>query len=152
EAFLSKSIVRGLRAGLIGGLIGLVAGGIALPLSEFVFLAIVSNLGFLGASGEVAARALGWAIFGGGGGVGDGIIGGAQMWKSAVGGLIGGAVGGLLLELTLRQFSNPLVGKVAGLILLGASIGALTALIVVALSRAWLEVKSGKLIGTEFIL
>lgn len=36
--------------------------------------------------------------------------------------------------------------------LLGASVGALIALIVVLLSRAWLEVASGKLKGTEFIL
>jgi pSer/pThr/pTyr-binding forkhead associated (FHA) protein len=37
-------------------------------------------------------------------------------------------------------------------VLLGASVGALIALIVVLLSRAWLEVTSGKLRGTEFIL
>jgi hypothetical protein len=61
-------------------------------------------------------------------------------------------VGGVLLELALGQFDNPLLGKVAGLMLVGASTGAFTSLIVVALSRAWLEVKSGKLIGTEFIL
>ena len=36
-----------------------------------------------------------------------------------------------------------LLGKVAGLMLLGASIGALTALIVVALSRAWIFHEAG---------
>ena len=40
EGILSQSVVRGLRAALISGLIGLVAGGIALPLSEFVFLQV----------------------------------------------------------------------------------------------------------------
>lgn len=44
------------------------------------------------------------------------------------------------------------MGKAAGLVLLGASMGAFIALIVFLLSRAWLEVKSGKLKGTEFIL
>jgi len=38
------------------------------------------------------------------------------------------------------------------LVLLGASVGAFISLIVVLLSRAWLEVTSGKLKGTEFIL
>jgi hypothetical protein len=70
----------------------------------------------------------------------------------AIGGLIGGGVGGALLELVRQQFSNPLLGKVAGLMLLGASVGLFTALIVTALSRAWLEVRNGKLKGNEFIL
>jgi hypothetical protein len=35
---------------------------------------------------------------------------------------------------------------------LGASVGAFISLIAVLLSRAWLEVKSGKLKGTEFML
>jgi hypothetical protein len=61
-------------------------------------------------------------------------------------------VGGALLELVRQQFSNPLLGKVAGLMLLGASVGLFTALIVTALSRAWLEVRNGKLKGNEFIL
>ena len=49
-------------------------------------------------------------------------------------------------------FQDPLLGKAAGLLLLGASVGAFIALIVFLLSRAWLEVTSGKLKGTEFIL
>ena len=143
EGILSQSFRRGLRSALIGGLIGLAAGVVALPLTEFAFLTI---------GGELGGRVLGWALFGGIVGLANGLTGGSQMWKSAAGGLIGGALGGLLLELMLRQFADPLIGKVAGLILLGASIGALTALIVVALSRAWIEVKTGKLTGSEFIL
>ncbi len=42
--------------------------------------------------------------------------------------------------------------KAIGLVLLGAAVGAFISLIVVLLARAWLEVKSGKLKGTEFIL
>jgi hypothetical protein len=47
---------------------------------------------------------------------------------------------------------NSLVGKAIGLMLLGASVGAFISLIVVLLASAWLEVTSGKLKGTEFIL
>ena len=38
------------------------------------------------------------------------------------------------------------------MVVLGAAVGLFISLIVVALSRAWLEVTSGKLKGTEFIL
>jgi predicted component of type VI protein secretion system len=51
-----------------------------------------------------------------------------------------------------NQLQDPLAGKATGLVLLGASVGAFISLIVVLLSRAWLEVTSGKLKGTEFIL
>lgn len=143
EGILSKSLTRGLRAALISGAIGLVAGTVALPLGELAFLAV---------GGQVVGRAIGWAIFGALVGLADSVTSGSQMWKGALGGLIGGAVGGTLLEVALRRFSNPLLGKVTGLMLLGAAVGAFTALIVVALSRAWLEVRSGKMQGTEFIL
>jgi len=66
--------------------------------------------------------------------------------------MIGGALGGALLESASHWLSNPMSGKAAGLVLLGASVSAFISLIVVLLSRAWLEVVSGKLKGTEFIL
>lgn len=143
EGILSRSVLRGLRAALISGGIGLLAGLLALPLGELSFLSV---------GGQVPGRALGWALFGALIGVANGVMGGSQLWKGALGGFIGGAVGGALLEPTLRQFDNPLLGKVAGLMLLGAAVGTFTALISVALSRAWLEVRSGKLKGTELIL
>ena len=51
-----------------------------------------------------------------------------------------------------RLLKNSLIGKALGLVLLGACVGAFISLIVVLLARAWLEVRSGKLKGTEFIL
>jgi hypothetical protein len=143
EAILSRSILRGLRSAAITAVIGLVAGAIALPLSELVFTSV---------GGNIWGRALGWAIFGALVGLADSITGGSQMWKGALGGLIGGLIGGVLLELVSRQFRDPLLGKVAGLMILGASVGIFIALIIVALSHTWLEVRSGKLQGTEFIL
>jgi hypothetical protein len=78
--------------------------------------------------------------------------GGSQAWKGAVGGALGGLLGGLLLEASLGLLQDPVLGKGAGLLLLGASVGVCIALIVFLLSRAWLEVASGKLKGAEFIL
>jgi hypothetical protein len=143
EGLLSRSLLRALRAGLVGGSVGLVAGAAGLPLGEVVFQL---------SGGEMVGRALGWATFGVLVGLAEGVTGGTQMVKGALGGLIGGAVGGVILELVKNTLDDPLLGKALGLMLLGASVGAFIALIVVLLSRAWLEVRSGKLQGTEFIL
>lgn len=143
EGLLTRNATHLLRAGVIGGGLGLVAGAIGLPLGEWSFLA---------SGASPLSRALGWAVFGLLIGLAEGVTGGSQVWKGALGGMAGGLIGGALLEATRRWLGNPMIGKAAGLILLGASVGALIALIVVLLSRAWLEVGSGKLKGTEFIL
>lgn len=143
EGLLTRNIVQAVKSGLFSALLGMIAGGIGLPLSEFLFQAV--GAGIIG-------RALGWAIFGLLLGLAEGVVGRSQAWKGMLGGLIGGALGGFLLESAHNWLSDPLTGKAAGLILLGASVGAFISLIVVLLSRAWLEVTSGKLKGTEFIL
>jgi len=143
EGALTRNPVQTLRASLISGLLGLVGGGIGLPIAEGLFQLI---------GGEVLGRSLGWGIFGLLIGIAAGITGGSQMWKGALGGLLGGILGGTLLETARRWLQDTLFGKAAGLLLLGACVGVFIALIVYLLSRAWLEVKSGKLKGTEFIL
>ncbi|MDP1716113.1 MAG: FHA domain-containing protein [Anaerolineales bacterium] len=143
EGLLTQNFVQAIRAGLFSALLGLVAGAIGLPLSEYLFQAV--GAGFLG-------RALGWGVFGLLLGLAEGVVGKSQAWKGMLGGLIGGAFGGVLLESAPNWLGNPLSGKAAGLVLLGASVSAFISLIVVLLSRAWLEVISGKLKGTEFIL
>jgi FHA domain len=143
EGALTRNPVHATRSGLFGGLLGSVAGAIGLPLSEYLFQ-------FIGAG--VIGRALGWGIFGMLIGLAEGIVGRTQAWKGMLGGLIGGMLGGTLLEYVHNWLQDPIAGKAAGLVLLGASVGAFISLIAVLLSRAWLEVKSGKLKGTEFML
>jgi hypothetical protein len=143
EGLFTLNFPRMLRSGLIAAVLGLVAGAVGLPLAELLFQTVGAGL---------IGRALGLGCFGLLIGLAEGITGGSQMWKGALGGLIGGIIGGILLEAARDAFGNPVLGKALGLILLGASVGALIALIVVLLSRAWLEVTSGKLRGTEFIL
>jgi len=142
EGLFTRNWAKMLRSGLIGALLGLMAGAIGLPFGEMLFQLVGAGL---------IGRALGWGFFGLMIGLAEGLTGGAQMWKGAVGGALGGLIGGLLLE-AARSVGSPAFGKALGLILLGASVGALIALIIVLLSRAWLEVTSGKLRGTEFIL
>src|SRR5574341_1250876 len=143
EGLFSRSLLAGLRAAAISAVVGLIAGAIALPFSEFVFKDVVGG-GLLG-------RVVGWGIFGAVIGLVSTVGARTQLWTGIVGGFIGGAIGALLLEAMLSALNIPLVGK-AGLMILGAAIGIFTALIVVALSRAWIQVKPGKLEGTEFIL
>lgn len=143
EGMLTRNPVQATKSGLLSGLLGLVAGAIGLPLSEWLFQSVGAG---------VFGRALGWGLFGLLIGLAEGLVGRSQVWKGMLGGLLGGAVGGALLEASHRWLQDPLLGKVVGLVLLGASVGAFISLIVVLLSRAWLEVRSGKLKGTEFIL
>ena len=143
EGVLAQSWYRALRAGAVAGGIGLVAGAVGLPIGEFVFQAT---------GGELVGRALGWALFGLLVGLSEGLTGGTQIWKGAVGGVIGGMVGGVVLYVLQSASGQTAIGKMLGLVVLGASVGVFIALIVVMLSRAWLEVRSGKLKGTDFIL
>jgi uncharacterized YccA/Bax inhibitor family protein len=143
EGLITRNFVQALKSGLFSGLLGLIAGAIGLPLGEFLFQSV--GAGILG-------RALGWGVFGLLIGLAEGVVGKTQMWKGMLGGLIGGALGGVLVEYVHNLLKDPVVGKATGLVLLGASVGAFISLIVVLLSRAWLEVTSGKLKGAEFIL
>lgn len=143
EGVLTLNLVQAAKSGGLSGLLGLVAGAIGLPLSEWLFQSV--GAGIIG-------RALGWAVFGLLIGLAEGMGGRSQAWKGMLGGLLGGALGGFLLEGMQNLLKASITGKAIGLVLLGASVGAFISLIVVLLSRAWLEVKSGKLKGTEFIL
>jgi hypothetical protein len=143
EGVVTLSPVRALRSIVFSAPLGLIAGAVGLPLGEWVFRLV---------GAEIMGRALGWGLFGLLIGMAEGVTGKTQMWKGALGGLLGGLLGGALLEGARRWLGDPLLGKAAGLVLLGASVGAFIALITVLLSKAWLEVTSGKLKGAEFIL
>jgi hypothetical protein len=143
EGALTLNLVQLARSGLFSGLLGLGAGAVGLPLSEGLFQVV--GAGLLG-------RVIGWALFGLLIGLAQGFVGRSQAWKGMIGGFLGGALGGLLLEGVQRLLKTSITGKAIGLVLLGASLGAFISLIVVLLSHAWLEVTSGKLKGTEFLL
>ena len=143
EGAVTQNLPRAVRTGLISGLMGLVGGAIGLPLAEVLFQLL---------GGQIWCRALGWGLFGLLIGLAAGSNNGSQMWKGALGGLLGGVFGSLLLDGARSWLDNPLMGKAAGLLLLGASVGVFIAMIVFLLSRAWMQVVSGKLKGTEFIL
>jgi len=143
EGLMTRNPIGALRAGMISGLMGLVGGAIGLPLAEGFFQLL---------GGQIWGLALGWGMFGLLIGLAASFTSGSQIWKGALGGLLGGIAGGLMLEAARSWLKDPLMGKAAGLLLMGASLGVFIAMIVFLLSKAWLEVASGKLKGTEFIL
>jgi len=143
EGVLTRNPIQAGKTGLLSGLLGLVAGAIGLPLSEWMFQAVGAG---------IFGRALGWGVFGLLIGVAEGIFGRSQLWKGLLGGLLGGVIGGSLLEAIRIMMKDSLTGKAVGLMLLGAAVGAFISLIIILLSRAWLEVINGKLKGTEFML
>jgi hypothetical protein len=143
EGILTLNLVQAAKSGGLGALLGVGAGAIGLPLGEWLFQSV--GAGVLG-------RALGWAVFGLLIGSAEGMSSRSQVWKGMLGGLLGGALGGFLLEGMQILLKASMFGKAIGLVLLGASVGAFISLIIVLLSRAWLEVITGKLKGTEFIL
>lgn len=143
EGLNSRNFLQILKSGLFSGGLGLIGGAIGLPVAEGLFL-------FLG--GGPLGRTIGWSVFGLLIGAAFAVTSGNEAWKPALGGGIGGLLGGIILESVRSLFTDPLLGKAIGLTALGASIGIFIALIVLLLSRAWLEVGSGKMQGSEFIL
>ncbi len=143
EGLITGNFIEAGKSGITSALLGIAGGAIGLPTGEFIF----QNLG-----GEWIGRILGWCIFGSLIGLAEGIIWKSQAWKGTLGGFLGGWIGGLLLQGTQTWLKDPIIGKMIGLTLLGASIGAFISLITVLLSRVWFEVMNGKLKGTEFIL
>ncbi len=144
EGIARRNVLSALGSIGLGSLMGFAGGAIGLPIAELLSINILG--------GEVWSRALGWAVFGLSVGAAAGIRSGGQMWKSALGGVLGGGIGGVLLEWLRGLVHDPTLGKALGMLALGLATGGFIALIVWALSRAWLLVKSGKLKGTEFIL
>src|SRR3990172_8841860 len=143
EGIVTLDARRMLRTAVVAAPLGLAAGAVGLVLGEALFQLL---------GGEAIGRVLGWALFGLLIGLAESASGRTQMWKGALGGVVGGAVGGVLVEIPRRGYADPVLGKAVGLILLGAAVGTFIALISVILSRAWLEVASGKLKGAEFVL
>jgi hypothetical protein len=144
-AVIKRSARPALRDGLRGALAGAAAGLIGLLLAELSFLAV--GAGFAG-------RAIGWMLLGGFIGLAEPLLA-RQLNRArygALGGLAGGLLGGLLYEGLTRMYlaqsdrAQIVVGG-AGLILLGACIGALIPLARQVLARGELRVLNGEQAG-----
>lgn len=131
----------GAALGAVGGALGLVVGELAFGL----------------AGGGTWPRALGWALLGVSVGAGEGLVRRAPslVRHGALGGLLGGVVGGstyeclnaVLLSATGDRGLGLAWGGAVGLVVLGACIGAAVGLVESLLRRAWLTFLGGPLEG-----
>ncbi len=139
RAWITVAISAG--AGLIGGALGLVLGeAIYQPLKGIPFL----------------GRSLGWAAFGAVLGAAEGITrrSAKGFRNAALGGLIGGALGGFAFDLVLMVMPRDtgVASRAIDLTIVGACIGVFIVLLEKALADGILKVVSGRQEGREFYL
>jgi len=142
------------RAGL-GAVAGIIGGAVGAVLGSTVFTTlgrIVADAGGFKASlGVALAVALGWAILGAVAGLSGGVM--IRSRERALYGLFGGALGGLVGGLLFYELSSTSIwSDLAGLSLLGMSIGAFISLVEEAFVSAKLKVVKGRHLGREFPL
>lgn len=159
DGALGKQFGRFLLGAVRGGILGLVGGIIGLAIGEGVFL--LTQGGLLG-------RSIGWGFVGAIIGTSEGIANRAPRKVSygIIGGALGGLIGGALFE-ELTQLALSFVpasgtfdpqqlawmqsaAGALGLVLVGAMIGSLIALVESVLVKAWFKVVRGKQEGKDF--
>jgi VWFA-related protein len=138
----------GAAAGLLGGALGAGLGNtIFTRLGKFV----VDAGGFRATAGLACAVGLGWLILGATVGLSGGLI--ARSRERALYGLAGGSLGGLVGGLAFYSLSTTSPwSSLAGLSLLGLSIGAFISLVEEAFVSAKVKVIKGRHIKREFPL
>ena len=142
---IQRDVARGAIASAVGGAAGLLIGELALRAGQ------ASGVGHA----DLVSRAVGWAVFGLLVGIGEGWAhhSSAKTSYGAVGGTIGGFVGGAAFAVVAEQsFTAQGVSRGLGLVLLGACIGSIVQLAEDVRVRARLRVLTGKLEGREFNL
>lgn len=138
-ASLARNVTSGLGMGLLGGGLGLLVGEVLFQVLDH----------------QTIGRLLGWAMFGLGIGMSEGLAHRSTrgMFHGSVGGLLGGALGGLAFTAVRQSLERPSAGRAWGFAILGASVGLFMSLVPVLLKTAWLKVvSSGRDEGKERIV
>jgi VWFA-related protein len=142
------------RAG-IGAAAGIVGGALGAGLGTTVFSALGNQVadwgGFRASLGILLAVALGWSVLGAAIGISGGLM--VRSRERALYGLAGGAIGGLIGGIVYALLpSMNIWPALAGLALLGMSIGGSISLVEEAFVSAKVRVIKGRHIGREFPL
>jgi Inner membrane component of T3SS, cytoplasmic domain len=169
EAIRDQSLVRFCRAATFGVIFGALGGGAGILLGEQVNYHLVHQLltasRFRGA-GEVLSRGIGWMLLGVAVGLSEGLASRslAKLIYGTIGGVMGGFIGGLLFGLIVvldkaSGGTSHVWGGAVGLVILGACIGAFSALVqavfqpaCVKVLRGWQEGREYPLVRTDNIL
>lgn len=162
DAILDRSLVRFCRFASFGVILGGLGGAAGYWVGDWVNYLLVGSVGaeptFSVQIISVLARGFGWLLFGLAVGVSEGIASRSlgKMSYGAIGGSLGGFIGGVTfawLMLVLDKGDASYVwGQAIGLVVLGACIGALTALVEEVFKPAAIKVLRGWQEGREYPL
>ncbi len=155
EAIAGRQLGAALKRGFYGAVAGLLGGAAGAGLGNTIFTMlgrIMAESGGLKASlGIALSVALGWAVLGATVGLSGGLM--IRSRERALYGFIGGALGGLFGGAIFNALSATSIwSTLAGLALLGMSIGAFISLVEEALISATVTVIKGRHVGREFPL
>lgn len=156
DGLMNRSWRRFVKYGSVGLGLGALAGGLALPLAQWLYGSLLKSAGADSPWEAVLIGTLCWLLFGGLIGFGEGVGKGTQSWKGLLGGIIGGLAGGLGYELNraasgaAREPFRYQFFLALSLLLLGAAISAAIALIIDLLKAAEVEILDGKFAGRSY--
>jgi len=161
EAIRDRSFVRFARLASYGVLIGMVGGALGMFVGDLInsfFVFLARKLPYLQLPLTMLARGLGWSLLGIAIGGSEGIAGRSlgKFSYGTIGGLMGGFIGGVLFEifiyLSRQTGAETYLGNAVGLMILGACIGSLAALVQNVFLPANVKVMRGWQEGREYPL
>jgi Inner membrane component of T3SS, cytoplasmic domain len=169
EAIRDRSLIRFVRLATYGVVLGLLGGALGILVGDWVNFLLVRWIGasrqgaFPHLFGTMFARGLGWMFLGVTVGFSEGIAARSLGKLSygtlggAIGGFIGGMLFGLALENTKANGQHASLWGAVGLIILGACIGSLSALVQsvfqpASVKRGWQEGREYPLSKTDNLL
>lgn len=165
DAIRDRSLIRFSRLASYGVVLGMAGGALGMWLGDQVNFELVGKLmdwlvagSVLRTIGEVLSRGLGWMFLGVAVGLSEGIAARSlgKLSYGTLGGAIGGLVGGTLYGIIkILEKGSPTTshwGEALGLVILGACIGALSALVQAVFQSACLRVMRGWQEGREYAL
>lgn len=164
EAIRDRSLLRFVRLAAYGVILGMLGGTLGIFIGDWVNFALIHWLGasrdkpLLHLFGAMFARGLGWMFLGVTVGFSEGIAARSlgKFSYGTLGGAIGGFIGGMLFGFALER-ANASGGHASlwgalGLIILGACIGSLSALVQSVFQPASVKVMRGWQEGREYPL
>jgi hypothetical protein len=157
DAIRDVAVVRFARLATYGVVLGAVGGALGMWIGDIVNVAMQKAFGANVLVG-VVARGLGWSLFGVAIGASEGIAARSlgKLSYGTLGGALGGFVGGAVFEIFYRialySLSTTYFWNALGLIILGACIGALSALVQAVFQPASVRVLRGWQEGREYPL
>lgn len=165
DAILDRSLLRFCRFAAVGIVLGGVGGAIGNwvgdQLNYLLLESLAKDTSWMTLYAPLLARGLGWAVFGFAIGISEGVAARSlgKFSYGAIGGTLGGFLGGVIVASLMRNVENLshedpsyVWGQALGLVILGACIGSLTALVEEVLKPASLKVLRGWQEGREYAI